>query len=305
MNSIRKKSHVAVGMATAMMAIVIPAFTLIIAATTSAAGVPGLSRTLPLVRMDGTTVGESGVKNLPRGTVKLKMKGNTQRVTIDAYNMSDSFDPGLAAYIGDSPQITNATMQYVGVLSRVSSNGHWRLKMESSNNQAPPQFVGFNDLTQLEGWTFFIVAGQGNALLRANVTTLVPKPSAMSYRGRVRLAIVDPTLSPKGRGYILVKYNGRTGGSVVTLRAAGLNKGNRYVAGAPTGEPITPEECNEFGFMAEQGKTAYGYDTRRGDELPFGGSETGITTALDLAGIPLVVQDCFGGVHLFGTIPGP
>ena len=289
----------------ARISTVIGIFAILVASAVSAAEGPKLSRTLPLVRADGTIVAESPDKNLPKGTVKLEIKGSTQRVTIDAYNLFATYDPGLAVYLGDAPQITNSVLQYVGVLSKGGTNGHWRLRMESSNGQAPPQFVGFDDLTQLEGLTFFIVTGPNDVLLRANVTTLVPNPAKLSFRGRSRLEHGDPSLSPKAGGYILAKYNGRTGASVLTVRGTRLNKGNRYVAGVPREEPISEEECDIFGYLANKGVAIYSYDSGKGDELPFGGSDTGVITAYDLVGIPLVIQDCFGGAHLFGTIPGP
>jgi hypothetical protein len=308
MNSAYRSGYVSVILAAITSVITAFIFVGVLLCTTAARGAtPGLSRTLPLVRLDGTTVGHDKVSGpLPYGRVKLEIRGSTQRVGIEAFKLTGSFDKGLAVYIGDAPDITNAVLQYVGVLSNAGTNGHWRLRMESKNNQAPPQFVGFDSLTDLVGFTFFVATDQSNAVLRANVSELVPNPAQLSYRTRVAMDVVDPTLSANSSGYVLAKYNGRTGGSVVVVGANGLNKSNRYVAGLPTGGiPVSDEECTEYGKMADNGVAIYPYDSGKGDELPYGGSDANISTVLDLVGDPVSVMDCFGGEHLSGVIPGP
>src|SRR5689334_14509378 len=78
-------------------------------------GFADLSRTLPLVRTDGTSVGLSQGVALPRGTVSLSMKDGKQTFMVDAYNLDGPFTKGLAVYLGTAPQITNGILQYVDV----------------------------------------------------------------------------------------------------------------------------------------------------------------------------------------------
>jgi len=138
------------------------------------------------------------------------------------------------------------------------------------------------------------------------VSQLVSKPAKLSYRTRLAMDVVDPTLSANCSGYVLARYNGRTGGSVVIVHANGLNRSNRYVAGLPTdGVPVSDEECDEFGKLADKGVAIYPYDSGKGDELPYGGSDAQISTVLDMVGVPVSVMDCFGGEHLSGSVPGP
>jgi hypothetical protein len=266
----------------------------------------GLSRTLPLVRTDGTFVGTSQGARLPKGTVTLAIKGATQSFTIDAYNLAGPYDKGLVVFLGDSPQITNAALWYVDMLSRTGTNNHWRLVLESASG-APPQ-LGVTNLTDLVGLTVFVATETNQAILRAIVTDLVPNPSLLSYRRRVPLILPNQPLSQKAKGSILVSYNGRTGASIVDITARNLNANNRYI------ENGTLSNCVANGILAVGGKAHWKSDTGRGDELfshDLGtngveyASDLGVTTVLDEIGDGIIIRDCFGGLHLQGTIPGP
>jgi hypothetical protein len=260
---------------------------------------------LPLIRTDGTSVGQSQGAKLPKGTVKLAIKGGTQSFTIDADNLAGPYAKGLFVFIGDAPQITNATLLYVDVLSRTGTNNHWHLALESFSG-APAQ-LGVTNLTDLVGLMVFVASETNKAILRANVTDLVPNPAQLSYRRRVPLLLPGMPLSQKAKGSILVSYNGRTGGSVCDVIARGLNVNNRYL------ENNSVSNCVAEGFLAVKGQAHWKSDTARGDELFYvqtangvvPGSDIWLTTIMDYIGAPIVIQDCLGGVHLTGEIPSP
>ena len=304
MDSVNKNGHVSVILAAATMAIVIVVFTVLVASTAFAGGDSGLSRTLPLLRLDGTTVGTSPGAALPKGTVKLAIKDGKQSFTIDAYNLAGPYDKGLVVFLGDAPQITNAVLQYVDVLSQVGTNNHWHLAFESA--PAAPAQLGVTNLTDLVGSTVFVASETNNAILRAVVIDLVPDPAKLSYRRRVPLMLPDVPLSLKARGSIFVKYDGRTGASIIDIRARGLNANNRYI------ENGVSSNCVATGVLAVNGAARWGSNTGLGDELVsvdpdhgIYGSDVGITTALDEIGQGVVISDCFDGTHLWGIVPGP
>ncbi len=304
MNSAYRNGHVSVILAATTMAVTIAVFTLVLASTASAGDGTSLSRTLPLVRTDGTFVGNSQTKSLPKGTVTLTIKNGKQSFAVDAYNLPGPYDNGLAVFWGDAPQITNAALQYVSVLSQVGSNNHWRLRFESQG--AAPEQLNVADLTDLVGMTVFVATETNNAVLRANVTDLLPNPSVLSYRRRVPMYLPDVPLSLNAKGTIHVRYNARTGASVVEVRTRNLNAENRYL------QNNALSNCVARGQIAINGRARWKSDTGRGDELftvdadnGIYASDIGYTTVWDEIGDPEIVRDCFGGVHLWGIIPGP
>ena len=275
------------------------------AASCLAGGAPGLSRTLPLVRTDGTTVGASGDAALPKGTVKLAIKGSAQSFVVDVFNASGPFANGLFLFLGDTPQMTNSTLLYVDNLSRTGTNNHWRLDLESASG-APP-LLGVTNLTDLVGMTVFVAAETNQALLRALVTDLVPDPAKLSYRRRVPMALPNPPLSQKAKGWILARYNGKTGASIVDITCRGLNANNRYQ------ENGSISNCVSEGVLAVKGRARWKSDTGKGDELfsvDLGNgteyaTDYGFTTVLDETNAPVIIRDCLDALHLSGTVPGP
>lgn len=267
-----------------------------------------LSRAMQLLRVDGSLSGEHPGEALPRGIVKLEINGNAQKFSVDAYNLTGSYADGLAVYIGNATQISNSVLRYVSVLSQEGTNGHWRLAFSANNNAAPPQ-LGVPSLTDLVGSTVFISASTNTALLRAKIIELVPDPAKLSYQQRVPMYLTNPPLSLNAKGFLRVKYNGKTGASLIEIRAKGLNAGNRYVAGAVSATDTNA--CAEHAYFADKGVATFRQDTGKGDELPglqsgTGlGTDDGILTVIDLSGAVYPISDCFGGEHLIGAVPFP
>ena len=285
------------------------AFVIVVAVTAIvnlyAGSAPGFSRTVPLVRPDGTMVGTTGAK-LAKGTVTLSIVGASQRFTVDAYNLASSYDKGLAVFVGDSPQMTNSTaLQYVDLMAH-STNGHWHLSLESFSGTAPAQ-LGVPHLTNLVGLTIFVATETNAPILRADVLGLVADPARLSYKMRAPLNLPGMPLSLKAKGWILIQYNGKTGASVIDIKARGLNADNRYE------ENGSISNCLSQGMQAIGGRAHWRNDTGRGDELSTYETSNGVvyasdvwmTTAMDMAGQGVVIRDCYDGLHLWGIVPGP
>ena len=126
-----------------------------------------LSRVLPLLRTDGSSVGTSAGKLLPKGRVSLTIKDGKQSFAMEADNLAGPYDKGLSVFWGDSPDIsdTNAVLHYVAVMSQVNSSNQWRLAFDSSP-WAPAQ-LGITNLTDLVGKTIFVASETNQAVLRA------------------------------------------------------------------------------------------------------------------------------------------
>jgi hypothetical protein len=253
-----------------------------------------LSRTLPLVRTDGTTVGENPGKTLPKGTVKLEIKGATQRFAVDAKNMDTSYPPGgLALYIQ-----TGSDVRYISVMDQSGTNGHWKVDYKATNNQAPPQ-LGVSNLTDLVGSTVLVGTDTTNAVLSAKILDLLPNPAVLNYQERVPFNRPPIPLSLDATGYIRVKYNGRTGNSYLDAKAKKLNAGNAYVAGEASAILASTNIC-ESASTTTNGVIRWRHDTSKGDPLP--GDED---TIMEMSGQIIWVSDCFGGIHLESSIPFP
>jgi hypothetical protein len=258
------------------------------------------SRILALVRVDGTTVGSSMNAALPKGTVELEINGAMQRFRVNAKNMASTYTDGLAVYIGPGTDITNGTPHYVSVMA-YGTNGTWSLEYTAHNYAAPPQ-LGVDSLQQLVGETVFVASGGTNVILRAVVLPLVENPAQFSYHARSPLYLPDVPLSPNARGWIRVKYNGKTGASLIEVKARKLNRGNSYIAGGPTF--VTDSNACAEATLAETSSLVWRHDTGKGDDLPNGTNDF-ITTIMELRGAEVDVDDCFGGEHLWGNVPYP
>jgi len=275
-----------------------------------------LARVLPLIRADGMSSAQSSEK-LARGTVKLDIKGTAQEVTIDVYSLPPSqyAASGLAVYLSNGLDLTNSTVAFVGVMDADGTNGHWRVTF-ANRNGAPPQLGDIDSLTELEGLYVLVGDSPATPVLAALITPLVPNLSSLKYSRRATLLQPAIPLSPKARAKIRVRYNPKTGGSILDLKATGLNAGNRYLAWSVDPEDYVPGEkiktyledgvipsCADSGFLAVKGKARYLHNTGLGDDLPHGGLAAEITTAGDLSGTYVEIVDCFGGLHLYGLIP--
>jgi hypothetical protein len=253
-----------------------------------------LSRVLPLVRTDGTTVGENPGQILPKGTVKLEINGANQRFIVDAKNMDTSYPPGgLAVYIQSGSDI-----RYVSVLDQSGTNGHWKVDFKATDNQAPPQ-TGVTTLTDLVGSTVLVGPDSTNAVLSAVVLPLLPNSNVLNYQEKVPFNLPPTPLSLKANGYISVKYNGRTGVSVLDAKAKMLNAGNAYAAGE-AGAILASTNVCESASITTNGVIRWRHDTGKGDALP-----SDENTIMDMSGQNIWVVDCFGGIHLESVIPFP
>ena len=258
-----------------------------------------LSQIMPLVR---PVAGKPSDGTLPKGTLKLTIKKQTQSFVVEAYNLADSYPNGLAVYLGTAPQITNGVLHYVDVMD-FRTNGYWRLAFTSSP-QAPPQ-LGVTNLTDLVGMTIFVASDTNKALLRAFIVDLVPHPEQFSFRRRVALTQPPLRLSLKASGSTLVSYNGRTGASYIETRAIRLNAGNNYTSGGSV------SNCMQNGYPARNGTVVWRINTGLGDDFPLVkldgetvlGTDVGATTVYDLVGLRVDIRDCYNGVHLLGAIP--
>jgi hypothetical protein len=135
------------------------------------------------------------------------------------------------------------------------------------------------------------------------ITPLVPKPAAFSYRNRAKLQNANPAPSPKARGMIRVKYNGKNGASFIEVSSRSLAAGNTYCVVYTAANSPGPTDCTG-GDNLTKGRGSVSHDTGKGDDLPFG-VDYGVTTVADLAGLNVFVVDSFGMVHQSGVIPGP
>ena len=208
--------------------------------------------------------------------------------------MATSYPPGgLPVYIA-----TESSLQYISVMSRIGTNGHWKLDFKATNNQAPSQ-LGVASLTELVGSTILVGSDPTNAILTAKVLDLLPKPSVLSYQKRVPFNLPLIPLSLKAHGYLRVKYNGRTGASLLDAKAMNLNRANSYVAGESSVLITSTNACAGADFT-ESGTLRWRHDTSKGDALP-----SGEDTIMQMSGEHILINDCFEGTHLETTIPNP
>jgi hypothetical protein len=240
----------------------------------------------------------------------------------------------FGVFVGNTPAPdTNSLIQSVAPLDRTNEKtGSWMRKFTSVNGSAPLEFpvesldllsggiilIGrAEDQLLVEGVTN-VVNGVTNVIvgiplfssetnfvgtvLWAPIPPLVKNPSDFSFTGKGKLQIpTNPPASPKAKGTINVRFNGKTGQSVIDIRTSHLLRGQTYnvYIGDSTNQP--PNILVPAGELTpNKGGSQHRFirDTAFGDPLPQ--QARNIT---DLSGRQLDIRDNFGNRHLTITIP--
>jgi len=274
---------------------------LLCVATAHAGGGKGRSIVKALVRPGSTNevASSSNVVALASGTVKVEEKGGTQRFIVEASNVPVA-DKGLGVFIGNNIDATNGAV-FVNALAVKGEKSTWSVELENSNG-GPPPFLGVDNLDELVGKYVFVADTTTNVVLLTRITPLVPKLSATSYRTKVKLNNANPAPSPKAKGLIRVKYDGKTGASLLEVTSRNLAAGNAYCVVYTSADNPSGVDCTGGDSLVD-GRGTIKRDTGKGTDLPFG-IEDDVTTVKDLAGLNVFIIDAFGAVHQFGQIPG-
>ncbi len=253
-----------------------------------------LTSVIALQRLDGDEAGTAS------GTVLITKDSSVQEFHVSVAGVPQGSPAGgLAVFIGAAPYDTNNFI-FVNTLDGPGETGTWSLDLVGEKS-APVQ-LGVDDVEALTNRFVMIADVSSNAYLQTIIPEFVEKPAKVGYRAHVRMTIPDPAPSPKAKGIVNIRLDGKKGTSFVQTRCRGLSAGNSYCMWIVdyVGKAVDP--C--LGPKTPNGEFLSTSDTAKGEQIAIGAVLNDHARIDQEAGRFIKIIDEFGQVHMWARIPG-